>query len=75
MEMILSLLKIDPVMFGKIAMIMAIVMACLSGASAILDKVAEITPSDSDNKIAVTVGKIVGYVKMVVDFISANRPH
>lgn len=75
MEMILSLLKIDPIVFGKILMVLLIINVCLSAASKAFEEIANMTPSDSDNKAAGIVSKVAGYFKMVVDFLSANRPH
>lgn len=75
MEMILNLLKIDPIVFGKILMILLIINICLSAASKSLEEIANMTPGDGDNKASSIVSKIAGYFKMVVDFLSANRPH
>ena len=75
MEMILSLLKIDPIVFGKILMVLLIINVSLSAASKALEEIANMTPSDADNKASGIVSKVAGYFKMVVDFLSANRPH
>lgn len=75
MEMILNLLKIDPAVFGKILVILLIINVVLSAASKALEEIANMTPGDGDNKASGIVSKVASYFKMVIDFLSANRPH
>lgn len=75
MEAIFALLKIDPIVFGKILIVLLIINVCLSAASRALEEISKMTASEADDKASGIVSKVAGYFKMVVDFLSANRPH
>ena len=59
----------------KLLPALVIALAILSGASYTLEKIKDLTATQTDNKIAAVVSKIVALLQKVVDFLSANRAH
>jgi hypothetical protein len=60
---------------ASIVSVLMIVNAVLSALSAGLDKLKDVIPSDTDNKILAIVNKVAAVVQKVLDFLSANRAH
>lgn len=59
----------------KLLPALVIALAVLSGASYTLEKIKDLTETQTDNKIAAVVSKVVALLQKVVDFLSANRAH
>lgn len=47
----------------------------LTALSSVLDKIKDLTPSETDNKIANVVKSILGVLQNIIDIISANKKH
>lgn len=62
-------------LFAKIAAWVIAVNLLLSGLSAALAKIKDLTATDLDNRAYAIISKITGLLAKVVDFASANRPN
>ena len=61
--------------FQKIVLYVVAVNVALSGISAGLAKIKDITATNLDNKIFDILNKVVGFSTAIVDFIGGNRKH
>lgn len=55
--------------------VLLIINAVLSGISVTLDKLVAMGKIPAANPVVATVGKIAGYLKMIIDILSANVKH
>ncbi len=72
---LLSFLNLSPDALAKAVLIVGIVNVCLSSLATALNGVAGLVDKPGVGKAGTIIGKIAGFLKSAIDFLSANVKH